>query len=392
MVRKRKRTRVGRLRPSRRFGGGSFKMLPRRKRARTSGSYGGFAATGNELVRTKTAWGRYPKDTRKRRRRLLTLTTSQQVLRFQGVTNFDTNVGAFVLGNREVTSASPDSAWLSIPLHIYNLSEFAYKGTDGVVVPPRACKAFYWNGLSATQYPYHHYLTGQGPNGDTGTNTFTCTRKPISTLMPPRIMHDWLNIKLNLYGARKRGTTFYIEFVKFKEQNSNLWSAADTSYSRKDGLEYLTTSLTYSNLMSRCPEYRKYLDVVKRYKYYIPGGSKNDMDEIGKVREVKMFIRQGRVYDTQVHADTDLPHVDGDGVDYETTDTNYTHPVDRARLFMIIRAFAPERVKKTLTEWNSAPKPAFVPADGKQFLTAYADPLVEPSYDIVLENAYSFDN
>lgn len=358
-------------------------MLPRKKPRITDGglSTGSFAQTGNELSRSKRTFGRYPRMTAKRQRKLLGLTTSQQVMRFQGVTNFDTNVGYFPLANRTNT----DTSVRFMPVHIYNLTDFALGG-----IIPMAGLQMYWDNTSGTAQALGRYLNGQNSTGLPNNNgEYWLTRIGRAPDNPERVMHDWVSVKLNLYGARKRGTTFYIEFVRFKDHNASLWVAGGSNALKMDMLDNLTGNLVYSNLMSRAPEARKNLQVVKRYKYYVPGGSADDLDTIGKVKEVRIFIRQGRIYNLNFRDREGQGHAQQDGDDYDVSNIVDTHPVDRARMYMIIRAFSPEERANSVTGWATTGRPGDLNwAD----ITTAADPMTEPSYDIILENAYSFDN
>lgn len=79
------------------------------------------AQTGNELSKFSTKVGRYPKLKPTRLLKLMKAGMTDVVLRSQGISNFDTNVGWYSLANRGYTDGIGD---VIIPMHVWDLTKF----------------------------------------------------------------------------------------------------------------------------------------------------------------------------------------------------------------------------------------------------------------------------
>jgi hypothetical protein len=232
-----------------------------------------------------------------------------------------------------------------------------------------------------------------------------------TTYFTDAVQHEWTQMKLNLYGARHRTTTFYIDFVRFKDPKANFFEASNTfNVEARDALEYLTGGLMYSNLVSRETKGGRHLDVVKRLKYTVAAETSLDLNTAtGKIKNVNIFIRHGRVlrYDRDEDMtngepnyppeNPDLPHAHADGADWQANlhPNRTVHP--RARLYCLIRAFAPQRSVFAETAWNTSPNvpfpyisPNFHSVIPSTSASGVAHVNNEPSYDMIVRNKYSF--
>lgn len=343
------------------------------------------ATTGMEYTKTKHTVGRYPK---LRPTRLLTLMQSgmtEAIYRHQGITNADTNVGYYPLGNRTDTTLGSRH----LPIHIHDLTTFPNNTTN-----VSTAYSFYWSDSTSGANLNRFSLPNQNPDGSRDGNGYLDVESLsggalVATPNAKKACHEWSDIRLLLYGARKRGTTFYIDFIRVKDEFANPISAASTDTSLKNLFRQWQSKLIYSSLQTFNGDMNKKIQFVKRFQYYIPGGSADDIDTIGKVKEVRIFLKQGNVYnlawDTGNIAD-EIPHTQADGIDYTSSWTAANSPWHGSRLFMLIRAFAPEQLSNTSANWNASLDA--MGNSGSGIVMTAADPLTEPSYDVIIRNKW----
>jgi len=339
------------------------------------------ASTGNELTVYRSNVGRYPALKPNRLLKLMQAGMTSTILRAQGITNFDTNVGFYPLANREDNNVVIASRLVNMPIHIWDLTTFPNISSQVL-----AGYGAYWSSSGTGASVITYALETQTPDGSTVGNYYhpESSSGVQETAARPRpfaakACHEWSQIKLNLYGARKRGTTFFIDFVRVKNELSHPIAADGANRSKKELFRTLQSPLIFSNLQQHNTKNLNQMQYVKRYKFYVPGGSADDLDLIGKIKEVKIFLKQGNVYkmDWESADNQDaLPHAQADGSDYTDHAGPQDHPYHGSRLMMIIRAFSPER--RVVTNFTSSTTPA--------------DALTEPSYDLVIRNKWTLPN
>ena len=141
---------------------------------------------------------------------------------------------------------------------------------------------------------------GQQANGSDDTfGTWITEKNGTATPYPAaqKALHNWTSISMNLYGARKRATYFYIDFILIKSQYADLMYANGANISYKLLTQYLERPLIYSNLQTDVAgDAHKMFKLVRRYKYFIPPSQTTDVDSTtGKIKEVKIFMRHDRM-------------------------------------------------------------------------------------------------
>jgi len=356
---------------------------------------------GNDISRSKRTVGRYPALKPNRLLSLIKVGMSDRVERFQGITNFDTNTGFFTIANRLDTTTNQ----VTQPMHVYNLTVF--KNTVDAPTPVLG-NAYGWDNETGAAGVTRFRLNGQDATGTTFIPGWTSEKLvgPVDDAVlgdldmefpnATKILHEWTEIKLNLYGARRRPTWFNIDFVRVKNEFANFSSASTDNERFKELCNCLTGNMVYSNLQTRDNSALKFLTFVKRMKYFIPAEQSTDLNTAcGKIKEVKIFMKHGRILDMRAHetkiGEQQLGHKQEDGIDYELKQEALNTCADGQQLFMIIRAWSPARHTATTPQWlsvgtNYTPLPSTV-------WTAKADPTVAvhdvPSYDIILRQKYS---
>jgi len=371
------------------------------KRRKGNGGGGGDSYGGtNDISRSRRSIGRYPRLKPNRLLKLIKVGMSDRIERFQGITNFDTNCGFFTIANREDSTTGVIGA----PIHTYNLTVFKNCQDSGT---PILGHAYGWSSNLGDADVVRKTLAGQDYNG-TGTvvswqaeefrGPTNVTSYPNEFPNVSKILHEWTEVKLNLYGARRRPTWFNIDFVQVKNEFANFSSADGSNPRFIELMNALTGNMTYSNLQTRDTKALNMLKFIRRMKYMIPAETSTDLNTAcGKIKEVKIFLKHGRVLNMQPHENRGdalaIGHKQEDGIDYEKYQAALNTPADGAQIFMIIRAWSPSRDVKTTTQW-SAYGTNYTPLLSDMF-TAKPFPADAtsapdcPSYDMILRQKYS---
>lgn len=295
-----------------------------------------------------------------------------EIYRFQNITNYDTNVGAMLLRNvRDSVTGKVYS-----PIHVYDIS--AFNNEDFTVCG----RQLGWASTAANAAVLNEPLLGQTAAGGAASVDYWLPEKnTASTPYPaaPKALHNWTDIRLNFYGPRKRTTWFEVMFFTVKNEFADFMYAGNTNAGMQCLLQYLERPLIYNNLQTDVNgNANRMIKVLKRYRYYVSAAQTTDTDtSVGKVKEAKIFMKHDRLrnYDWQ-HTDlsspaTILPHGDTDGDQYFRDDDVHNHPEYGKTLFMLVRAFAPER--GVVTGYSES-----VSADR------------DPTYDVIIRNSFSY--
>lgn len=340
-----------------------------RKVARVFG--GNPYAGGNDLTVSKRRVGRKKKMTFPRINKLMRVGLNNMIFRYQNISNFDTNVGALTISNWQQAAGE-----VIMPVHTYDITSFPNLGNYG---PGRH---HYWTGLTNAANCDRLPSPGQTPTGATDANGYWNIEhkggvNPTTTFPnASRMIHNWTDIRLNLYGARKRTTKFEIMFFRCVDEFANPHNAAVSNVDYRELMGYFERPCIYSNLQSyNGGRVDKKIRIFKKFTYYVSAGQTTDVDtSVGKIKEVRIFLRHDRVYNLDYkHRQQDtavFPHAQEDGIDYEQDTTHHDYPWYGSQVFMLIRAFAPERTLNK--QWGSA-----------------ADANIDPTYDIVIRNSVS---
>lgn len=328
---------------------------------------------GNDYSKNSQRVGRNKKPTVYRLNKLLQASMNKQVYRFQNITNFDTNVGAFALANWEYTTGQ-----VQMPFHVYDLTSFNNVETYA------PGKYYQWESILGNSPIVRAALPGQSPDGsNTGgawqIETKGGTNPTTSYPNSKNFIHDWSDIRVLLYGARKRTTRFDIMFFRCPDEYSNLFQASGDNVDLKELCQYIERPSIYNPIQTLTENHiAKKIKMVKKFTYYISAGQTTDVDTaVGKTKEVRIFMRHGKLYNTDYKhwtgdpPNTVIDHHQTDGLDYQQDTKHHNHPWYSSQLFMVIRAFAPERTP------------------GKTAYPSPADPNMDPSYDIIIRNCVS---
>lgn len=297
-----------------------------------------------------------------------------EIYRFQNISNYDTNLGAVTIRNGINTTTGR----VECPIHVYDITSFSNESNIG------PGQGLGWSSTAAAADGSLVRIPGQTGDGSADANGLWLTEKN-STATPfpavARALHNWSDIRINFYGPRKRTTYFDVMFIQIKNQFADLLYSGTVNPAYKLLQQYLERPLIYSNLQTDVGGgAHKMFRTLKRMRYYISASQTTDVDtSVGKIKECKIFMKHDRMrnYDWQHDSDTIgatlnvLPHDTADGLDFARDDDVANWPAWDKRVYMVIRAFSPERATYTTAD------PA-VSADR------------DPSYDIIIRNSFSF--
>lgn len=321
------------------------------------------AATGNALSisKRKVHMARYKLSRTVRSMRVKMLD------RFQNLTNFDTNRGGLDLWNHV---NGDGQIWT--PVHVYDLS-----CRNDI----RAGNRYAWgnsaaNGADLTTAAFINEfpIPGTDPAGAT-TTLWVMEDNPGSTAQNDLNMTlDWVNVRMNLYGARKRTTKFVVTFFTYSDEDSDPFDSAANNDGKRMLFSELERPFIFSNLQQRQRIISKRMRIIKEFNYSIEPVTSIDLNTVtGNIHEANIFLRINKILDYHWPStnNTMIAHAVDDGDDYitRTADNSQNSRVyPSKRVYMMVRCFAPERTEG----------PASAAAD--------------PSYDIVMRRQRSANN
>lgn len=347
------------------------------KRRRTSRQ----VSPGNELTRSKRSL-RYSKPTLKK---FLYPSSKYTVDRFQGLTNFDTNGG----WNRLSNMSEGTGVWA--PMHIYDLTSFNNGGSA-----PQFAQMIGWADTGNTSINKYAPLYGTNANGNSLTAEWTPEKgftPYVAGQVVKKVYLKWIDVRLNLYGARKRTTKFDVMFVQFTNPRATIFPGVDVGASEaRDLAAYLERPLIYSNLQTG--EYHgEKIKVIRRYSYTVQPTTSIDLNTTtGKIHEAKIFVPMNKAMNLDWQNPNNYAHASvSDGMDYTQhlgPANNQSGPVYRSRVYMIIMAFSPERKSADAV---SFPQYTPVVASIGGGVGTPLDTSTEPSYDILIRRKYFSD-
>lgn len=335
-------------------------------------------------------WTRSKRSTRLQRRSMkkkLYGTTQSVIDRFQGLTNFDVNSGYSALCYRKQTVTAGHECCV-LPIHIFDVTQWG--GNQGT---PCSCMLG-WEDVSNDDSDLYRVIKyGQHPNGSTaGTDNFFITKGNVLGV-PAHACLDWLDLRFNLYGARKRDTLFRIQLVRFKDEFADLFQAAVSNGSAKELLTELERPLIYNNLQTgQWHEVQSRMQVIRTYTYKVPAKTADDLNNnCGNIKEVKLFVRMNKAcnfdYDRGLDNFTHDDIEDGKQYESDTAGTN-VRLRPQSRVYVIVSAFCPHlRTPDSAAyfQYSDHEAPNY-PAPGTGFAVEVND---EPSYDYLFRRKWT---
>lgn len=280
--------------------------------------------------------------------RVVDTSVNHYVSRFQLLSNFDTNVGAEWISNREQSGGS-----IVMPMVIFDLGSqlqpsLALPGPPALSIP-------YWLTTSPTAPLGVFHIPGQNADGTTSGNV-TFQQENSDAALPFRTnvtrgVLDWVSLRLNLYGQRKRTTKFVVTIFQITDDEVDPINGDSSNVDRKALFQYLERPFIFSNLQQDWKGKRTGMKVIKEFTYNVAPMTSIDLNTTtGNIHEANIKVQINKKMDymyTKANNPTAiLGHTQLDGLDYnDTTSVNSLHqsPMPKQNVFVAVRAFAPIR-------------------------------------------------
>jgi len=302
------------------------------------------AMTGNSLTKVKSSF-----KLKKVVPDATNLMMAHIVDRWNSVSNFDTNTGNIGIVNK----THPSGVGSIIPLLTFNLS--GYNQLDRATDDSSVCAAWDWESNSSLANLRRFFVNGADNLGALSqpkwrVETTTSNNSTAGQLNIPKILMKSIEVKMNLYGTRKRDTKFMIDLVRIKDDECDFNSASLSNMEFKNMIDGLTKPLVWSNINvneSNRQVPRKKLDFIRSWTYSVPAASTDDINTtVGNIKEVTLNLTFNKIINYQRFDEQSLlGHAQTDGDDYivNTSSIIYEQPNETSRMYLMVRAFAPER-------------------------------------------------
>jgi len=284
--------------------------------------------------------------------RVVHVLTNNITTRFQLISNFDTNVGAQFLDN----FANSTSGSISMPMVIvdcgslYQPYTYPDETSNAVVSRP-----FWSGGTSATVPLGMESLVGQNPDGTvSGDVGFQTEKADLNNPVPfSDAVLNWVNLRMNLYGQRKRTTKFVITVFQVTDEDVDPVHGDPDNLDRKALFQYLERPFIYSNLQQDSSLKKTGMRIIKEFTYNVAPMTSIDLNTTtGNIHEANLHIKINKrmEYLYNKAGTAMLPHAQEDGLDFNRilpSNSLHQSPRPKQNVFIAIRAFAPVRVSES---------------------------------------------
>jgi hypothetical protein len=282
--------------------------------------------------------------------RVVNATTNYIIERFQKISNFDTNVGAMWVSN----AAAPDNSLITLPMLLIDCGSVnQMTGAGGSVVQPPVLYQPYWDSNANTANIKFLPEVGTNPDGnsttiysfqsETNQEQFIYGQQSCATL-------NWVNLRMNLYGQRKRATKFLVTVFQVTQDEVDIHEGAPGNVDKKALFQYLERPFIFSNLQQDIQLKKTGIRIIKEFTYNVDPMTSIDLNTTtGNIHEANIFIKINKRLDYQYNKSSAniLGHDQADGQDYSayvsSDATVHTHPRPKQNVYVAIRAFAPIR-------------------------------------------------
>lgn len=238
--------------------------------------------------------------------------------RYQGVNGLNSSKdpkGYFVLDNRIDGLISSQAR---VPLHIYGLNIVHNRGSSG---NPTSDPCGYELRFDDEMNPIFASLSSQNRLGaDTAAAPWSYEGGSnsggvgIVGITPGHRYwrHDWYDIRLNMYGAKKQPTYYDVMLVRFTAKHLDPIDPGISGVARQGGAtsdnqevlwrknfwqSMVRNLITNPILMGGLDGVPKGMTVVKRRRFVIQPSTQDDLDTSPDAKVLKLFMRDGKIYD-----------------------------------------------------------------------------------------------
>jgi hypothetical protein len=286
--------------------------------------------------------------------RIVHATTNRVIDRYQNISNFDTNVGAVWCANYK------SNAWVHMPMLILDLGSIEQGAPEGG--GPAALFNPHWTSIGADSPIQFMPIEGTNPDG-TKNGRYKFQHENDSDeageYSHATAVLDWVNLRMNLYGQRKRTTKFLVSIVQFTQDENDIHEGSGSNIDKRALFQYLERPFIYSNLQQDSVKKKTGIKIIKEFTYNVAPMTSIDLNTAtGNIHEANIFVKINKRMDYQyTKGDAQmLPHDVADGQDYTEfvghPNSIHRNPKPRQNVYVFIRAFAP--VRKDVTDGLTA--------------------------------------
>lgn len=305
--------------------------------------------------------------------------------RVQGLSQYDTNAGYYPIAQRSITSFN--GMTYTSPLHFWEITSVCNIDGAQAINQPNVGWGAGWTVNNGTGTVVFNALNSQNPAGlNVGFATLQTENVATSSIFHGsatfrNAFHCWTNIKMNLYGVRKRATRYVIQVVMFKDADAtdpviNITNNVSTScqqFEQKalDMVDYLVKPFVYNNILLGDVQARQYIKVLKSYDVTIDPIQTTEYGgetATPHMQTLNLFIRHNK--------NRRFDWLDTGGQSAATATANWEQNVNgvqcrvnaKDRVYLMIRAMSPDI---NIANWDTS-----------------ANAIQEPSYDLVMRHKY----
>lgn len=288
--------------------------------------------------------------------RIVHATTNRLVQRFQSISNFDTNVGAEWISNYS------SGTNIALPMLIIDCGSMKQ-----LLAQPSALLGPYWEGLTASAPIRFGAKVGTDPDGNRTSNFGFQNEETDTELVGyesehPSAVLNWVNLRMNLYGQRKRATKFVVTVFQVVQDEVGIHEGPANNVDKRALFQYLERPFIYSNLQQDPAKKKTGIKILKEYQYNVDPMTSIDLNTTtGNIHEANIYVKINKRMDYMYNKGENqiLGHAQEDGQDYSTYkgDTTAVHmyPRPKQNVYIAVRAFAPIRTTDALRSADDSP-------------------------------------
>lgn len=268
--------------------------------------------------------------------RLINASRDPVMLAWNGVKNFDDN-GYYWLSNSGTTE------FRKLPVYLYDLTSIINSG---------GCLPFQ---MLQSDGNGRMYFVTQNHAGLSGITTNTPEIETISQFSferHGRAHLQWVNINLNCWGCKTKSTRFYIDVVRFKDEDlvPKHNDAADYTYGtgttqeaqkRTQFFQDMVKTLTFNPSSFSRGLFYKRLHRYRSMSFILDPNTTIEEDNDPAVKQVKLFLRLDRVVDYRQGSNpfgTIGAVADTSSIGGNLQEASRSHTKGDSRLYLLIRA------------------------------------------------------
>lgn len=278
--------------------------------------------------------------------RLVKANKQKIVFRFNGIRKYTDGQGYYFLDNN-TTSVNTRN----LPLNAFDITS-CINQAGGAPVVASPLTGLFMNPTNG-QIDFINRL-GTDSDGTTTTSQWKTEEASMQNFQSLPLTKDilkWVNIRLNLYGARSKATKFRVMLVRFKDNEvvptpsgaTDYLPATAISSKRTQFYQSLLKPYVFSPIATTTNLYSKYMQVIKNEQFIINDVSTTSFDSAPMSKVINWFVRLDRVcnyVNNAVNINTGADVADQADYTVNVGQQIYPYTSPTSRLYLIVMASA----------------------------------------------------